>query len=225
TLANLREHATGVQKRLDPDTPMGVGLWLSNSSARQMLDDGRVDEFREFLAQWKLVPYTLNGFPYGDFHQDVVRHQVYLPTCSHRAGTEYTLRLVHILRQLLPAGEEGSISTLPIAWGQPPLGAQQWAEAAAQLFDIATALERLERESGRLIYLCIEPEPGCAIQRSEDMVEFFEQYLFPHDGDRMRRYVRVCHDVCHAAVMFEDQQEVLDRYLASGIRIGKIQIS
>lgn len=225
TIANLREHAAAVRRLVQPDGAMGVGLWLAQSAAQQMLDDDRVAEFRELLGELGLLPYTLNGFPYGDFHQDIVRHQVYEPTWCDRSRTDYTLRLIQILDQLLPPHAEGSISTLPIAWGQPPLGPQQWAEAAAQLFTIATALERMERDTGRLIYVCIEPEPGCAIQRSSDMVHFFEQYLFPQDGDRMRRYVRVCHDVCHAAVMFEDQQEVLERYLASGILVGKVQVS
>jgi hypothetical protein len=31
--------------------------------------------------------------------------------------------------------------------------------------------------------------------------------------------------VCHAAVMFEDQSEVLQRYADAGIRVGKVQIS
>ena len=54
----------------------------------------------------------------------------------------------------------------------------------------------------------------------------FEGHLLPcGDEQRVRRYLRVCHDICHAAVMFEDQAEVLARYRASGIRVGKVQIS
>ena len=26
------------------------------------------------------MPFTFNGFPYGDFHQSVVKHRVYEPT-------------------------------------------------------------------------------------------------------------------------------------------------
>jgi hypothetical protein len=35
----------------------------------------------------------------------------------------------------------------------------------------------------------------------------------------------VCHDICHAAVMFEDQAQVVRQYRSAGIRIGKVQIS
>ena len=35
----------------------------------------------------------------------------------------------------------------------------------------------------------------------------------------------MCHDICHSAVMFEDQKEVLTRYAEHGIRVGKVQVS
>jgi hypothetical protein len=41
----------------------------------------------------------------------------------------------------------------------------------------------------------------------------------------VRRHLRVCHDICHAAVMFEDQADVFERYRAAGIGIGKVQVS
>jgi hypothetical protein len=84
----------------------------------------------------------------------------------------------------------------------------------------------LEQETGRLIYLCIEPEPGCALQRSTELVDFFQNRLFVKDYEAVcRRHLRVCHDVCHAAVMFEPQMDVIARYRAAGIRIGKVQVS
>jgi hypothetical protein len=87
-------------------------------------------------------------------------------------------------------------------------------------------LARLEAESGRLISLCLEPEPGCYLQYSADIVRFFDAYLLA-EGDEaaVRRHLRVCHDVCHAAVMFEEQDDVLRRYRAAGIEVGKVQIS
>jgi hypothetical protein len=84
----------------------------------------------------------------------------------------------------------------------------------------------LEDSSNRLIYLCIEPEPGCVLSRSEDIVRFYQQYLLSEPQEkRIRRYIRVCHDICHAAVMFEDQADVLNRYRSAGIRVGKLQVS
>jgi hypothetical protein len=121
---------------------------------------------------------------------------------------------------------EGSISTLPLAWGQPAPSPAQLDEHATLLRQVAGALASLEKETGRLIHLCLEPEPGCVVQRSNDVVRFFEDHLLRRQDERkLRRYLRVCHDVCHAAVMFEEQAEVLARYRRAGISVGKVQVS
>lgn len=226
TRANLERYALAVRQRFNPAGKLGIGLWLSASSSRQLLQEGRLPEWAEWLDQAGLEPFTLNGFPYGDFHQRVVKHQVYHPTWAEPARLDFTLDLIRILDGLLKPGVPGSISTLPIVWGEPMPGADLLNRAAEQLARCAAELERLEKEAGRFICLCLEPEPGCVLQRSKDVVAFFERHLLPgRDETRMRRYVQVCHDVCHAAVMFEDQADVLHRFHRAGIGVGKVQVS
>lgn len=226
TRANLQRYAVAVKRRFSPDAPMGVGLWLSASAARKLRGEQRVAEFTGWLNDNGLVPYTFNGFPYGDFHQTVVKHDVYLPAWTDPRRVDYTRDLIAIQHELLPPGMAGSISTLPLAWGAPPLNAAQLDAAAAQLRQLARELAQLEHDTGRFICLCIEPEPGCALQVSTDIVRFFQEHLL-RGGDEalVRRYLRVCHDVCHAAVMFEEQAEVLQRFQAAGIAVGKVQVS
>src|SRR5262249_26695877 len=78
----------------------------------------------------------------------------------------------------------------------------------------------------RCICLCLEPEPGCVLQRSTDVVRFFKDHLLGGPDEAIvRRHLRVCHDICHAAVMFEEQTEVLQRYRDAGIEVGKVQVS
>jgi hypothetical protein len=226
TRENLQRHATQVKRLFSPDEPMGIGLWLSANSARELVQAREVEAFAAWLQHEGLLPYTFNGFPYGDFHQQVVKHRVYEPTWWEPARLDYTLQLVDILDALLPAGQEGSISTLPIAWGQPCPDRSQTEQAALQLRQLAQSLHALEERTGRLIYLCIEPEPGCVFSLADDAIHFFEwQLLRGDDADVVRRHIRLCHDVCHAAVMFEDQADVLKRYAAAGILVGKIQVS
>jgi hypothetical protein len=226
TRANLERYAVAVRQRFNPAGKVGIGLWLSASSARQLLAEERVREWADWLGEAGLEPFTLNGFPYGDFHQRVVKHRVYHPTWAEPARLQYTLDLVRILDGLLAPGLNGSISTLPIAWGNPRPEPATLNEAADNLARCAQELARLERETGRFICLCLEPEPGCVLQRSEEMVWFFEQYLLPgRDEKDLRRYLQVCHDVCHAAVMFEEQADVLQRYHKAGIGVGKVQVS
>jgi hypothetical protein len=226
TRANLERYALAVKRLASPRAPMGVGLWLSASAARQMLAEGRVAEWADWLRAVGLVPFTLNGFPYGDFHQRVVKHQVYHPTWAEPARRQYTLDLITILDGLLPPGVEGSISTLPLAWGEPGPDGAALESMVAALRAVGAELSRRERATGRVISLCLEPEPGCVIQRSADVVRFFEGHLLPGgDEHALRRHIRVCHDVCHQAIMFEDQAEVLARYRNAGISVGKVQVS
>ncbi len=227
TRANLARHAVAVKQRVAPTGQMGVGLWLSAGSAHELLEQpAELESFARWLNESGLVPYTFNGFPYGDFHQEVVKHAVYLPPWGEAARREYTLALVQILHRLLPPGVEGSISTLPLAWGEPAPSEAFLTTAAAELAKVAEALATLEQQTGRLIYVCLEPEPGCVLQQSEDVARFFTDHLFPgRDSAMIARYLRVCHDICHHAVMFEDPAAVLNRYRQAGIAIGKMQIS
>ncbi|MEM9657519.1 MAG: metabolite traffic protein EboE [Planctomycetota bacterium] len=226
TRANLQQHAVGVKQQFSPDVPLGVGLWLSAEAARKLRATDHMEEFGAWLAEAGLAPFTLNGFPYGDFHQPVVKHEVYKPTWSEQARADYTLDLIEILAALLPSGADGSISTLPLQWGTPAPHAEQLSAAAANLRSVADRLAQLEVESGRLIHVCLEPEPGCAMDRAEDVVRFFENYLLA-DGDEatIRRHIRVCHDVCHSAVMFEEQADAFRKLKSAGIHVGKIQVS
>ena len=223
---NLERHALAVKERYSPDRPMGVGLWLSAKAAEELVLTYGEPAFGEWLAERGLVPYTLNGFPFGDFHQDVVRHRVYEPTWWQPERLHYTMQLVKILDAILPLGHDGSISTLPIAWGTPCPGRSELEQAAANLRQAAQWMHQLEEESGRLIYVCLEPEPGCYFTFADDAVHFFQWQLFGGENEEIvRRHVRICHDICHAAVMFEDQAEVLQKYAAAGIQVGKMQVS
>ena len=225
--SNLATHAVAVRRLFSPDEPMGIGLWFSAKSAEQLVNDKQVDEFRQWLDEYQLVPFTLNGFPYGDFHQKQVKHAVYLPTWESQERLAYTLLLTDILDQLLPAGRKGSISTLPIAWEMKSAN-----QAADNLVAVACQLHRLRENKGRHIQVCIEPEPGCAFQYSSDVVRFFNQDIDAAveraragESFAVRDYLTVCHDTCHASVMFEPQADAIAAYRDAGISIGKVQIS
>lgn len=229
TRANLEKHALGVKRRISANEPMGIGLWLSANAAQELVSSGHVADFAGWLRDLGLVPFTMNGFPYGDFHETVVKHKVYQPTWYEPARLDYTLQLAEILDQLLPPGIEGSISTLPIAWPKKlgeRLEESLLQAAAANLRKAAASLAELEKRTGRLIYVCIEPEPGCVLDTADDIVTFFEDYLITNENSRVvRRHLRVCHDICHSAVMFEDQLGAVVQYSGAGIEIGKVQVS
>jgi hypothetical protein len=75
----------------------------------------------------------------------------------------------------------------------------------------------------------IEPEPGCFLDTAGDVVGFFKEYLLPGGAggheEVVRRHIRICHDVCHSAVMQEEQVGALRTYSQAGLSVGKVQIS
>jgi len=227
--ANLHEHALPVKQRVSPDKPMGVGLWLSAEAATDALNHrASLIELRDWMNDQGLTVFTINGFPYGNFHEPVVKTKVYEPDWTTPRRYEYTLTLAKVLTELLPDGAEGSISTLPIGWpvlmGNLP---NAKAAAAANLFKLARELGRIESQTGKLIHIDLEPEPGCVIDTARKLVRFFERRLLldTPDDDTVLRHLRICHDVCHSAVMFEPQAEAMATYGRAGLRVGKVQIS
>ena len=232
-LANLDRHSVAVKQHVCPDSPLGVGLWLAAPVARQIIQDHRIPALADWLHERGLVVFTLNGFPYGDFHQPAVKHRVYHPDWRSPERLQYTIDLITILaglRKHAPADSpdhEGSISTLPVAWAHDVSHKDEALdEARRHLILVTDHLAHLEQTTGQLIHLDLEPEPGCVLQHSRDVTAWFNRHLDRvGQPDRVRRYLRVCHDICHAAVGFEDQAAVLETYRDHGIRVGKVQIS
>ncbi len=224
--ANLKKFACAVRDERGPHATLGVGLWLPEMAVQEILATGLVDEMRRWLDQERLVPFTMNGFPQGDFHQAVVKHRVYEPTWWDESRLTYTKGLADILCQLLPAGETGSISTLPIGWGTPKPSAELMAKAADQLSALARHLAAIEQRTSRRIIVAIEAEPGCVLGDCAALRDFFERHLLASDDAAIhRRYLTICHDVCHSAVMREDQHRELSAYRELGICVGKVQVS
>lgn len=224
--SNLLLYSAQVRQAVAPDGVLPVGLWLAEEAAYSLLEQHQSQAFRDWLSENGFAAYTLNGFPQGDFHQSVVKHQVYEPTWTCQSRLRYTLSLAEILAVLLPEGATGSISTLPLGWPHAPWHADELKLAADHLLTAAEALAKLSASSGRHIVLAIEPEPGCVLNTAPEIVEFFTHYLFSSPSrSAAQNHLSVCHDVCHSGVMFEAQTAALQSYLDAGIRVGKVQIS
>lgn len=231
TCANVERVFIQVRDRVAPNTMLPLGLWLSARAAEQLSESvGGGAELRDRLATAGLSIVTLNGFPYHDFHGSEVKLRVYEPHWADTRRALHTQRLADLLPDLLmPGTRRASISTLPLGWrarfSQEGCGASIGV-ASALLEQTVRHLARLEDRTGIRITVDIEPEPGCMLDRAVDVVGFFEHALPARRGEPdPRRYVGVCHDTCHAAVMFEDQTTVLRSYRAAGISVNKIQLS
>lgn len=229
TCSQLEQHAVEVRHILNREQ-MGVGLWLSRATASELLEHAHgPTEFAGWLSERGLVPYTLNGFPFGNFHSEIVKHQVYQPTWADDARHHYTVDLAKILAELLRATRQdhGSISTLPLGWAAAT-DTEFHRQAAVQLHRLATDLERIEDRSGCRIEVCLEPEPGCTLGSMPPMIHFFREFLLTgqtHVRQRIARYLSVCYDICHSGVMHESSETNVQTLKEEGIRIGKVQVS
>ena len=220
TFANLTSHLPVIKAAFSPTRSFPVGLRLSERATRELDDDGAA-RFHDWCAAHGLFVPTLNGFPYGSFHRTIVKDQVYLPDWRSPERVAYTSRLADLLARWLPAGETGSISTVPVGFkthlrpGDEPL-------IRRNLLEVAAHLDRLRQASGREIVLSLEPEPGCLLETTEETVRFFEGLDLPGWA---RELVGICYDCCHQAVAFEEPAESLALLTDAGIRIGKVQVS
>jgi sugar phosphate isomerase/epimerase len=196
---------------------MGIGLWLPAKAVREFRRHPH--KLRQQLADRDMYAFTINAFPFGDFHSRPVKEKVYLPDWSSTARRDYTIDAARILAQLLPDGVDGSISTVPVAYGKdcPP-------QATANLVAVAGELETLESQTGRLIRLALEPEPDCYLERTDECIAFFDQLRLMNRA-LVDRYLGICLDVCHSAMQFEDPIVALERLKQAGIHVPKIQVS
>jgi sugar phosphate isomerase/epimerase len=238
-MAGLAKHLPAIKAAVAPDRPLGVGLRLGHQAAEGLRDPGSLAALKRFLADGGYYVFTLNGFPYGAFHGRAVKEDAYKPDWSEPARLAYTDHLADILSALLPAGQEGSVSTVPCTF-------KPWAEGRMDaitdnLIRHVAHLVAIAKQTGKTIELALEPEPYCHLETIDEAVEFFKARLFDRKGvarlaaltglspsaaeSAMRRHVGVCYDVCHAAVEFEDPKASVAQLRASGIRIGKLQLS
>lgn len=226
TIANLRRYATMVRSQLRITGPLDIGLWLSAEAARDA--KGRIDELRDTLGELSLRVFTINGFPYGDFHGPVVKHRVYEPSWCDPRRLDYTRDLATVMRGLLNEEEVGTISTVPVGWPGPPCRAVDLACAANHLRLAAGEMVEAMQETGREVRICLEPEPGCILNTSADVVSFWKEHVLTGNDIADIAYswcLGICHDVCHSAVMFEEQREAFETYKAVGVNVYKVQVS
>ncbi len=217
--------------------PVAAGLWLARSVIDGLEADPRgLEKLQGTLTEQNLVCYTLNTFPYGNFHSERVKEQVYVPDWTSDDRLHYTQACARVLADLMPEGVEGSLSTVPLGFKNLVSSTNDVAvvvkfqsQCIAQLLKLATFLDELHDETGKVIRLAIEPEPLCILETTLETVAFFHELFNKADAAGLKqiaqRHLGVCYDVCHQSVEFEDVQASINSLAASGVRINKVHIT
>lgn len=240
-LAALQEKTLAVKRRVGPDVWFGAGLRIAQQAADELTASAELRaQALDFFSANQIYPFSINGFPYGQFHAGPVKEHVYAPDWRTPERLHYTLQLADLLAGWLPEGIDGSISTVPGSF-KPWITSEADIQAMADnLAAVVAYLAALHEDTGREIHLGLEPEPDCFLETTDETISFFKNVLFTagvaevarllkcYRSDAevlMRRHLGVCFDTCHVALQYEDLTESLRAYKAEGIRISKVQLS
>ena len=231
-----------------PDAPFGVGPWLAGELALGLareLERGRragLERLAALFAEYDLVPFTWNAFPYGGFHRPGLKRGVFRPTWAEVERLEYTLAVARVAVALAPPGRPGehlSVSTHTGMWAADCRGEGDRRAVAEGLARCVEGLARLEAESGARVVLALEPEPRSLANDTRELaaarpalVRWGSALLareFGRGADEAEalfaRHLGTCLDTCHAAVEFEEPAGALERATSGDAPLAKLQFS
>lgn len=223
---NLESHALDVKALVTRDgaqqSPFPLGLRLSHQAASEM-DQAAIDTFRAWCQEHDCYLLTINGFPYGTFHDQPVKERAYLPDWRQAERVSYTKRLGDLATLMQPDARTLSISTVPVAFKQG-FNDSDWPVVYEHLREVLAHFVELKQRTGIKVVLAIEPEPACVLETTPEVLDFFQR-LRPLLTAQEDEHLGLCFDCCHQAVEFEDPAECLRRLEQAQIPIAKVQVS
>lgn len=240
----LKANIPAVKRELSPKGPFGIGLRLSNVGSLELIKKENIEVFRRWLADSNCYVFVINGFPYGGFHHTRVKDQVHAPDWTTQDRVLYTIRLFNILSAILPKGMEGGVSTSPLSykhWHGAGEARKRASETATEnVLKVLDELINIRESTGQVLHLDLEPEPDGLVGNGPEFISWYLHDLLPKGiahlhkqrgygeskaAAAIREHVRLCYDICHFAVGYEDHAAVIAELEMQSILIGRIQIS
>jgi hypothetical protein len=226
TFESLKTHTLAVRERVCPRAPFAIGLRLSHRAAMELSDPKILLEFQRWLEKNSCYVFTINGFPYGQFHGARVKEQVYAPDWTSPARLAYTNLLFDLLAKLLPAEIEGSVSTVPGSFKEFIHTDDQRKHIRGFIWRCIEHIARIGKHTGKKLHLGLEPEPLGLLENSTETISFFEELSNEHPNDsRLDEHLGVNYDTCHFAIEFEEPHNAIAALQSSGIKISKVHLS
>ena len=209
----------------------GLGTWWNSEVAASLVaDPARSEQVRSFLAERGLTIWTMNVFPFGEFHGTRVKERVYHPDWSTEERLLYTRRVATAVALLGSDREVVPLSTLPLGYRPKGCADEELRLMARNLVRAASHLHAVREEHGQTMVLALEPEPFCLLETVAQTAEFLERWVFRAGSWTvseavLRRHLGVCVDLCHLAVVREDPVTAVADLRARGIADAKVQVS
>ena len=227
TFHGLNEYTLKVKEKVSQSDPFAIGLRLGYKAALELSETGsrNLDEFIKWLHHNNCYIFSINGFPYGQFHGSRVKEQVYSPDWTFDSRVEYTNLLFDILAEILPSGMSGSVSTLPGSFKEfIQDDTQQGNVIIENLARCGKHINDLIEKTGKDLHLGLEPEPLGWFENTPETLSFFKRFRNIH-GDEFDNVIGVNYDTCHLAIEYENAKESLLLLKNNNIKISKIHLS
>ena len=227
TFHGLNEYTLKVKEKVSQSDPFAIGLRLGYKAALELSEtgSGNLDEFIKWLDHNNCYIFSINGFPYGQFHGSRVKEQVYSPDWTFDSRVEYTNLLFDILAEILPSGMSGSVSTLPGSFKEfIQDDTQQGNVIIENLARCGKHINDLIEKTGKDLHLGLEPEPLGWFENTPETLSFFKRFRNIH-GDEFDNVIGVNYDTCHLAIEYENAKESLLLLKNNNIKISKIHLS
>lgn len=226
TFASLEQHTLRVKERVQPHGRYAIGLRLSDQASRELSDSDTLLRFQHWLDQHDCYVFTINGFPFDQFHGTRVKENVYRPDWTDPRRLDYTTRLFDLLAQLVPHGIEGSVSTSPGSFKDFITSPEQERAMRDNFWRCVEYISALSERTNHQLHLGVEPEPFGWFENSAETLRFFEQMHDEHPNEaRLESHLGVNYDACHFAIEFEDPARAIAQFQKNGIRLSKIHLS
>jgi len=228
---NLKKYLLHIKRKKQY---IGISLCMSNVLLNEIRKDKTLSILKNWLITENVYISSMNGFVYKTFHQKKIKDNIYYPDWTTKQRIKYTKSLIELLGLLMHKNTMGSISTVPISY-------LPWIKTRHISYILFTASKNLSEIIKFLIekkniHLDLEPEPDCLINSIDSFIKFYIYWLIPVTKiafntksnflePYIKKYIRLCYDICHFSVNFESHEEALCLLKKNKIKIGKIQVS
>ena len=200
-----------------------IGIWANEKNLAFLEKPDVFAEFARIASEKNFYFFTMNIFPFGDFHGARVKENVYLPDWRSDERLDYSCRAADFLSKIIPEDVTGSLSTVPGGYRNFISDPSDISRIAVNLAKAALHLRKAYERTGKKIVLAIEPEPDCIWEDAADFADFFGRELAANDD--CREYIGLCYDTSHHELSGLNPGEGIDLCLRNGVKIAKIQLS
>ncbi|HIK81370.1 MAG TPA: hypothetical protein EYF93_00525 [Planctomycetes bacterium] len=238
-MSAIHDYVIPVRDQVCPGEPFAISPHIGQSLAGQLSRKGVAESLGDQLRDLDLHVYSANAFPLKNFHSEIVKDQVYLPSWAHVARAKTTCLIADVMVRIVPDARQLTISTLGGGYraaGNTPVILEKM---AAGYLKVVAHLAQIEQQTGIHIALNAEPEPDTTFECAEDVISFWKEYLKPalpgltrtlqchrsRAEGLLRRHWTVNLDACHSAVLFRSPLEDWRRLDRAGILVGKTHIT